>query len=58
MYFVQKNSRNSTRVIFFKFQIFFRRFSVCFGTYAFDTDRFQRAILYQKEGYLILYPLI
>ena len=29
-----------------------------FVTVAFDTDTFQRAILYQKEGYLILYPLI
>ena len=29
-----------------------------FGTDAFDTDTFQRAILYQKKGYLILYPVI
>ena len=26
---------------------------MCFGGDAFDTDTFQRAILYQKEGYLI-----
>ena len=25
---------------------------------AFDTDTFQREILYQKEGHLILYPVI
>ena len=31
---------------------------VRFGTTAFDTDTFQRAILYQKEGHLILYPVI
>ena len=31
---------------------------MCFGTDAFDTDTFQRAILYQKEGYLTLYPVI
>ena len=31
---------------------------MCFGTDAFDTDRFQLAILYQKEGYLVLYPVI
>ena len=31
---------------------------MCFGTDAFDTDAFQDAILYQKEGYLILYPVI
>ena len=31
---------------------------MCFGTDAFDTDTFQRAILYQKEGYLIFYPVI
>ena len=31
---------------------------MCFGTDAFDTDTFKRAILYQKEGYFILYPLI
>ena len=31
---------------------------MCFGRDAFDTDNFQRAILYQKEGYLILYPVI
>ena len=29
---------------------------MCFGIDAFDTDTFQRATLYQKEGYLILYP--
>ena len=27
---------------------------MCFGTAAFDTDTFQRAILYQKEGDMIL----
>ena len=27
---------------------------MCFGTAAFDTDIFKRAILYQKEGHLIL----
>ena len=31
---------------------------MCFDTDAFDTDTFQHAILYQKEGYLILYPEI
>ena len=31
---------------------------MCFGTDAFDTDTFQHAILYKKEGYLILYPVI
>ena len=31
---------------------------MCFGTAAFDTDTFQRAIFYQKEGHLILYPVI
>ena len=31
---------------------------MCFGTGAFDIDTFQRAILYEKEGYLILYPVI
>ena len=46
------------KAIFFKFQRFFRGFSVCFGTDAFDTETFQRAILYQKGGYLILYPVI
>ena len=25
---------------------------MCFGTDTFDTDTFQRAISYQKEGYL------
>ena len=30
---------------------------MCFGTDAFDTDTFQRAILYQNEGHLILCPL-
>ena len=29
-----------------------------FGTAAFDTDTFERAILYQNEGHLILYPVI
>ena len=48
--------------IFFKFRRFALEF-VCFGTAAFDTDAFdtdtsQRAILYQKEGHLILYPVI
>ena len=28
---------------------------MCFGTDNFNTDTFQRAILYQKEGHLILY---
>ena len=28
-----------------------------FGIYAFNTDTFQCVILYQKEGYLILYPV-
>ena len=31
---------------------------MCFGAAAFDTDTFQRAVLYQKEGRLILYPVI
>ena len=31
---------------------------MCFATAAFDTDTFQRAILYEKEGYLILDPVI
>ena len=31
---------------------------MCFGTAAFDTDTFQRVILYQNEGHLILYPVI
>ena len=31
---------------------------MCIATDAFDTDNFKRAILYQKEGYLILYPVI
>ena len=31
---------------------------MCFGTDAFDTDTFQRAILCQQEGDLILYPMI
>ena len=29
-----------------------------FGTAAFDTDTFPRAILYQNEGHLIFYPVI
>ena len=29
---------------------------MCFGTAAFHTDIFQRAISYQNEGDLILYP--
>ena len=41
------------KMIFFKFQRFSGGFE-CVGTYAFDTDTFQRAILYQKEGYIIL----
>ena len=28
---------------------------MCFGTVAFDTETFQHAILYQREGHLILY---
>ena len=31
---------------------------MCFGAGAFDIDTFQCEILYQKEGYLILYPVI
>ena len=31
---------------------------MCFGTDALDTDTFKRVIVYQKEGYLILYPVI
>ena len=31
---------------------------MCFGTDASDTNTFQRAILYQKEGHFILYPVI
>ena len=31
---------------------------MCFGTDAFDTDTFQRGILYKNEGYLILYQVI
>ena len=31
---------------------------MCSGTVAIDTDTFQRAILYQNEGHLILYPVI
>ena len=31
---------------------------MCFGIDNVDTDIFQCAILYQKEGYLILYPVI
>ena len=31
---------------------------MCFGTDAFDTDTFQRAILYQKEGYLLSNDMI
>ena len=27
---------------------------MCFGTAAFDTDTFQRTILYKKEGHFIL----
>ena len=50
MWFVQQNSRNSMKAIFFKFQ----RFS----TAAFDTDTFQHAILDQNEGQIILYPVI
>ena len=30
---------------------------MCFGTDAFDTDTFQRAIIYQKVDHLILYPV-
>ena len=29
-----------------------------FGTDSFDTDTFQRVILYQEEGYLILHMVI
>ena len=50
--------KNFNEAIFFKFRRFVRGFGLCFGTDAFDTDTFQRAILYQKEGYLILYPVI
>ena len=51
------------KVIFFMFQGFFQEalsvfWSRGFGTDAFDTDTFQRAILYQEEGYLILCPMI
>ena len=46
------------KVIFFKFQRFFRGFWVCFTTAAFDTDTFQHAILDQNEGQIILYPVI
>ena len=31
---------------------------MCFATDAFDTDTSQHAILYQKEGYLTIYPVI
>ena len=31
---------------------------MCFGTDAFDTDPFLHAILYQKEGYVIFYPVM
>ena len=31
---------------------------MCFGTDAFDTDNLQRAILYQKEGYLLSSDMI
>ena len=27
---------------------------MCFGTAAFDTETFQRAILYQNEGHLLM----
>ena len=53
---MQKNSRNESDI--FQVSEIFPGFLVCFGTDAFDTDIFQRAVLYQKEGYLILYPLI
>ena len=42
--------------IFFKFR-FLRVFECVLGTAAFDTDTFQRAILYQNEGHLIPYPV-
>ena len=56
MYFVKKT--REIKAIFFKFQRFLGGYDFCFGTDAFDTDTFQRAILYQKEGYLILYLVI
>ena len=43
---------------FSSFRDFTRRFRVCFGTDAFDTDTFQRAILYQNEGYPLSVDLI
>ena len=46
------------KAIFFKFQKFFQGFLVCFGTAAFDSDTFQRAISYQNEGHLIPYQVI
>ena len=46
------------KAIFFKFQRSSGGFECVFGTGAFDTDTFQRAILYHNEGHLILYLVI
>ena len=47
------------KAIFFKFQGVSGGFEcVLVQLTAFDTDTFQREILYQNEGRLILYPVI
>ena len=55
MYFVEKLNKSD---IFQVSEIFPGVMNVFWYRRAFDTDTFQRAILYQKEGYLILYPVI
>ena len=47
------------KALFFKFQRFFSGGLECvLVKLRFDTDIFQRAILYQNEGHLILYLVI
>ena len=46
------------KAIFLSFGDYCGSFECVFGTAAFDTDTFQRAILYQRETHLILYTVI
>ena len=52
MYFIQK------KVVKFNESNIFQVSEIFSGKAAFDTYTFQRAILYQNEGHLILCPVI